>query len=250
MMGSIDPQTREIVVSVLKKAALKGGPIRLYRKGKSDGLFPERFAASGDIENYCLAGDNPLLLEPESKEKVSAREVVIGPGGLDYLIDHLEPSEFSRWLSEELKGVTKRYDEARRQWTGVVAQNDAVLRALEEIHQRAVSAQKNRARILELKILDGPIEVSTEKDFEIARRFGVHLVNTLRLEGPLEAVLLNTGFERIGQTDDRVAFSPRIHISESSIVPGDPVLVETSGWMLRMDKIEHVLEKARVRPIE
>ena len=234
MSIEIDSNTEELVIAALKKAVLQGGPLRLYQPSKGEGLFPASREDFGDLETFCLTGEKPLFVKIET-EKSASKGVVVGPGAFDYLAAKVDPAELSDLLSEGLKKVTKRYQDARRYWADIVAQNHATLEALEEIRDRALKLQATRTQTLVSKMLEEPLEVESEEDFDNARRFGIHLVNALRFGGTIETVLHNSGFERIGQAGDRVPFNSRLHTSESSIVPSAMVVIETSGWLLRMD---------------
>ena len=65
----------------------------------------------------------------------------------------------------------------------------------------------------------------------------------------LARLLFNLGVVRSDPEGTRTGFMGRRHLCSSLILPGDPVTVVESGWMLRNSPGDHILSKSRVVPV-
>ncbi len=251
MKDQVDEQTDGLILAALKRAIIRGKPIRLIETGKGEGLFPKEL--EGRVRDHCIS-ELALFLEVESTASSRAKEVVPGPGAIDYLAKHLEAGEVSRLLSDGLEEVAKRIREIAGKWAVVVSQNDATQRHLSELRDRALEVQACRRKQLEAQIADEPLQSVTQSDFDFLCRVGVHLVNAWSqadnsaVKSQYESVLLNGGFRPIGEVEEQLTFSAKLHESPRPLFPGDPAIVERPGWMAPQLKAQFVLLKARVRP--
>jgi hypothetical protein len=54
MQGGVDEQTSGLIVAALRKAILRGKPIRLIQSGKGEGLFPKELEER--VREHCFSG--------------------------------------------------------------------------------------------------------------------------------------------------------------------------------------------------
>lgn len=174
MSDRVDELTVGLIVAALRRAIIRGKPIRLMESGKGEGLFPKEL--EGQVRNHCIS-ELALFREAEPTASPKSKEVVPGPGAIDYLAKNLEAGEVSRLLSDGLEEVAKRIKDTAEKWSGVISQNEATHRHLSELRDRALKVQTCHRKHLEAQIADEPLAPVTQSDFDFLCRVGVHLVN-------------------------------------------------------------------------
>jgi len=251
MRGGVDERTFGLIVAALRKAILRGKPMRLIQSGKGEGLFPKELEEW--VRDHCFS-DIALFSAVNPTKDSRVTEVVPGPGAVDYLAQNLDMPEISSIFSEGLAEVSKRIRDTAKRWGEVVSQNEATQEHLSRLRERALEIQERRRRELEARIVDEPLDPTTLSDFDFLCRVGVQLVHAWtqadqsEVKSQYEAVLRNSGFIPIGQVGERQTFSARLHECSQPLFPGDPAMVERLGWMAPHGQSQFVLTKARVRP--
>ena len=90
-----------VLLEVLKAAALSGGEIRLYRRGKLPGLFAQRTRENADIASQAVRDGLLGIVRAETIGKATVEWVRVTQKGLDFLLQSESPAR----AVDELRAV-------------------------------------------------------------------------------------------------------------------------------------------------
>jgi hypothetical protein len=136
------------LLEALKAAALQGGEMRLYRRGKLPGLFGQRTRGNAEVANQTAKDGLLEVTRVEPIGKITVEWVRITQKGLDFLLESESPARALGELREALAvnqqgipawvaAMNARIDALSQQFTAEVVQMRA---RMEQVSQRVVEA--------------------------------------------------------------------------------------------------------------
>jgi hypothetical protein len=141
-------QRKFMLLEALKTAALSGGELRLYRRGKLPGLFPHRTRLHAEIAGEALQAGFLEVARVEAVGKTAVEWVRVTPKGLDYLLQSESPARaldelravlafnqqnMPAWLAD----MHRRLDELAQRFAAEIEQ---VRQRLDQVAERAIEA--------------------------------------------------------------------------------------------------------------
>jgi hypothetical protein len=129
------------LLEALKLAARDRAELRLYRRGKYPGLFPQRTRANTEIANLAIADELLEITRVETLGKTSVEWVRITQKGYDFLLNSESPVR----VLEELHAVLALNEEGLPRWA---AEMNERFNAFAQQH--ADEVEKMRRRLDEL----------------------------------------------------------------------------------------------------
>jgi hypothetical protein len=132
-------KTTSLVLEALKSALAEPGEHRLYRAGKSPGLFAGRTGVQGEAAARALADGLLELVRSETKGKSAVDWVRVTPRGVEFVTSRESPIQ----AMNELRNALQATSAGLPSWMATIRQ------ALQEIGDRLVAEMHSVAARLE-----------------------------------------------------------------------------------------------------